>query len=109
MAWPLPPGLMLAGPLVTCDWDNEADRKMGEAKVADYLQHFRIHQSRVILMAKKDEHLKINSSIKWDTEPWYGTEYSVQRFDENFIREVRFFSLLLASFTHYLVVGRGSQ
>ena len=109
MAWPLPPGLMLAGPSVTWDWDNEADRKMGEAKVADYLQHFRIHQSRVILMAKKDEHLKVNSNIKWDLEPWYGTEYSVQRFDDNFIREVRFFSLLLANFTHYLVVGRGSQ
>lgn len=91
MAWPVPPEFLLAGPHMTWDWDNDADRQAGEAKIAEYLQQFRIHESRVVLMAKKDEHLKINPSIAWDREPWYGTEYSVQRFDETFIKEVRFF------------------
>ncbi|KAF8798143.1 hypothetical protein BYT27DRAFT_7124234 [Phlegmacium glaucopus] len=87
MAWPLPPEFLLAGPALTWDWNNDADRKMGEAKIAEYLQQFRIQESRVVLMAKKDEHLKVNPSITWDKEPWYGTEYSVQRFDDAFIRE----------------------
>ena len=90
MAWPMPPELLLAGPALLWDWDNDADRKMGEAKIAEYLEQFRIQESRVVLMARKDEHLKLNPSIAWGKEPWYGTEYSVQRFDEAFIREVRF-------------------
>jgi insulysin len=92
MAWPLPPEFLLAGPVLTLDWDNDADHAVGEAKIAEYLQQFRIRESRVALMAKKDEHLKINPNMTWDQEPWYGTEYSVQRFDETFIREVLFSS-----------------
>ena len=91
MAWPLPPEFLLAGPVLTWDWDNDADHAVGEAKIAKYLQQFRIRESRVVLMAKKDEHLKVNPSMTWDQEPWYGTEYSVQRIDETLIREVRFF------------------
>ena len=92
MHWLLPPEFLLAGPMRIWDWDDDADRQVGEAKIAEYLQQFRIHESRVILMAKKDEHLKVNPNITWDTEPWYGTEYSVQRFDEAFIGEVSFLS-----------------
>lgn len=92
MDWPLPPEFLLAGPIRVWDWDDDADRQVGEAKVAAYLQQFRIHESRVFLMARKDEHLKVNPDTTWDTEPWYGTEYSVQRFDEAFIREVLFLS-----------------
>ena len=102
MAWPLPPEFLLAGPTQTWDWDNDADREVGEAKIAEYLQQFRIRESRVVLMAKKDEHLKLNSSIAWDQEPWYGTEYSVQRFDDAFIREVVFFSLNTVGYSNSL-------
>lgn len=105
MAWPLPPEFLLAGPELTWEWDNDADRQAGEAKIAEYLEKFRIHESRVVLMAKKDEHLRVNPSITWDTEPWYGTQYSVQRFDEAFIEEVLFLSILTATITHYLVAG----
>ena len=91
MAWPLPVELLLAGPNLIWDWDADAEREVGEAKIAEYLQQFRVHESRVVLMAKKDEHLKINRNITWEKEPWYGTEYAVQRFDDDFIREVRFF------------------
>lgn len=106
MVWPLPPEFLLAGPVVTWDWDSDIDREMGEAKITEYLQQFRIHESRVVLMAKKGEHLKVDPSITWDQEPWYGTEYSVQRFDETFIREVHF-SLNTEgySLTHHLIVG----
>ena len=106
MAWPLPPEYLLAGPTLTWDWDNDVAREVGEAKIAEYLGQFRIHESRVFLMAKKDEHLKLNSSIVWDQEPWYGTEYSVQRFDEPFIKEVRLFpKYCQVTLTHYFVVG----
>lgn len=90
MAWPMPVKFLLAGPKLIWDWDSDAEREMREAKIAEYLQQFRVHESRVFLMAKKEEHLKVNPNITWDKEPWYGTEYSVQRFDEDFIREVRF-------------------
>ena len=90
MAWPLPVEFLLAGPKMIWDWNSDAEREVGEAKIAEYLQQFRVHECRVFLMAKKDEHLKVNPNITWHKEPWYGTEYSVQRFDESFIREVRF-------------------
>ena len=92
MDWPLPPEFLRAGPELVWDWDDDADQQVGEAKIAEYLQQFRIHESRVFLMAKKDEHLKVNPNITWDTEPWYGTKYSVQRFDEGFIGQVAFLS-----------------
>lgn len=92
MAWPLPAEFLLTGPKLVWDLNSDAEREVGEAKIAEYLQQLRIHESRVFLMARKDEHLKVNPNITWNKEPWYGTEYSVQRFDETFIREVRFFT-----------------
>ncbi|KAF8163442.1 Metalloenzyme, LuxS/M16 peptidase-like protein [Crassisporium funariophilum] len=87
MAWPIPRDLLVAAPQLTWDWENEADRQNGEAKIAEYLETLRVAEGRVVLMAKKDEHMKINPEQTWDKEPWYGTEYSVQRFDDKFIEQ----------------------
>jgi len=90
MAWPIPRDLLLAAPRLTWDWDNEEDRKQGEARVKEYLNQFHISEGRIVLMAKKEDHLKINPDIQWEVEPWYGTEYSVHRLDDDFISKVMF-------------------
>lgn len=89
MAWPIPRDLLLSAPRLTWDWDNEEDRKQGEARVKEYLNQFRIGEGRVVLMAKKEDHLKLNPDIQWEKEPWYGTEYGVQRFDDDFIAKAQ--------------------
>ena len=88
MAWPVPHHLLLAAPRLTWAWENEEDRKLGEKKVAEYLESFRVGNSRVVLMAKKEDHVKLQADLQWDKEPWYGTEYAVQRWDADFITEV---------------------
>jgi insulysin len=90
MAWPIPRDLLLAAPRLTWDWDSEEDRKQGELRVKEYLDQFRIDEGRIVLMAKKEDHLKLNPDIHWETEPWYGTEYGVQRLDDDFITKVMF-------------------
>jgi insulysin len=90
MAWPIPRDLLLAAPRLTWEWDNEEDRKQGEARVKEYLDHFRIGEGRAVLMAKKEDHLKLHPDLQWENEPWYGTGYAVQRFDDDFITKVNF-------------------
>lgn len=42
-------------------------------------------------MATAPEHSKIASAdFTWEKEPWYGTKYRIERFDEQFIKEVHF-------------------
>lgn len=85
MAWPVPRELLLAGPQLILD---EGSRQgTGERKVREYLESFRVRESRVVLMAKAEEHAKVHPECRWEKEPWYGTEYTVQKFDEAFITE----------------------
>ncbi|KAF8965197.1 Metalloenzyme, LuxS/M16 peptidase-like protein [Flammula alnicola] len=87
MAWPIPRDLLLTAPRLTWDWDSEGDKQKGEAKVREYLNQLRIGESRAVLMAKKDDHLEVHPDLKWEKEPWYGTNYAVQRFDAQFVVE----------------------
>jgi insulysin len=89
MAWPVPRHLLLSAPRLTWAWENEEDRKRGEEKIAAYMDSFRVGNSRVVLMAKKEDHVKLQADLKWGKEPWYGTEYAVQRWDADFVKEVR--------------------
>ncbi len=89
MAWPVPPELLLAAPRLTYSYEDENDRQRGEAKISEYLQSFRVGEGRVVLMAKKDDHIKVQPDLQWQKEPWYGTEYAVQRWDAEFVNEVR--------------------
>ena len=96
MAWPTPRENLLTGPKLTWEWKDEADRQQGEARIRQYLESFRIDESRVVLMAKQADHEKVHSGLQWEKEPWYGTEYAVQRFDDDMCRQVNE-HILLAS------------
>ncbi|KAJ3510226.1 hypothetical protein NLJ89_g4805 [Agrocybe chaxingu] len=84
MAWPVPRGLVLAAPRLTWAWENDEDKRQGETKIAEYLSKFRVGEGRVVLMARKDDHVKVHPNLQWKKEPWYETEYAVERFDEDF-------------------------
>ncbi|KAF9482803.1 insulin-degrading enzyme [Pholiota conissans] len=86
-AWPIPPELLLTAPRLAWNWENEEERQRGEKKTKEYLEKFRISESRVVLMAKKDDHVKLHPDLSWEKEPYYGTDYAVQRFDDIFIAE----------------------
>ncbi|TDL24920.1 insulin-degrading enzyme [Rickenella mellea] len=69
---PLPRELLLAGPQLVWDWDEQLVRSV--------LDTFTVDQGRVVVMAK--DH---GDFVKeWSKEPWYGTEYKVHKIDEEF-------------------------
>ena len=41
-------------------------------------------------MAKKEDHERITGKKEWQKEPWYGTEFRVENFDEEFVKLVCF-------------------
>lgn len=86
--WPVPDEFRISAPQVTSEWakfDAEPERK-----VREYLNSFTLERGRVVLMAKKGELENVLSKdLKWEKEPIYGTEYHVQRFNEEFILQVR--------------------
>jgi insulysin len=85
MAWPVPPELVIAGPQLVWEWDADGEAKKQMREILDML---RITQGRAVLMGPGDSHDKLVKS-DWLNEPWYGTEYRVVRFDEEFVKEVR--------------------
>ena len=84
MAWPVPRDQILSGPQLVEEWDD----KDGEREVREILNGLRIERGRVLLMAKKEEHERIQGSADWKEEPIYGTPYCVQRFDADFVSKV---------------------
>jgi len=88
MTWPIPAELLLSAPRLTYDWENDAEKQVGEAKIREYLDQFTIKNSRVVLMAKEEEHAKIHPNLTWEKEPWYGTGYVVEKFNDEFVDKV---------------------
>jgi insulysin len=85
LSWELPPDLLIAGPQLTWDWAADgSDVK----RLHEYLDSFRPTEGRVVLMAKKEEHEKLDANQRWQQEPVYGTGFSVKTFDEGFVKEV---------------------
>lgn len=60
----------------------------GEREVRDALEGLRIERGRSVLMGKKEEFERLGISEGWETEPVYGTSYRVERYDEEFVRQV---------------------
>ncbi|KAG6854734.1 hypothetical protein C0991_002448 [Blastosporella zonata] len=84
MSWPVPKELVLKAPEVTWNWDSD----LGETDVLNVLKTLRVTEGRVVLMATAAEHSKTTpTDALWETEPWYGTSYRVERFDEEFIEK----------------------
>ncbi|KAJ7634941.1 Metalloenzyme, LuxS/M16 peptidase-like protein [Roridomyces roridus] len=82
---PIPRELLLSAPSLVWDWDGEEE---GSNKVRDYLDHaLRVENARIVLLAKEEEEHK--QDVVWEKEPWYGTEYYVEKFDEMFIEEAQ--------------------
>jgi insulysin len=85
LAWPVPRELVIKAPQVVSEWGPN-----GTAQAVTFrtLEGFNVRNSRTVLMAKKEEYQKLMGSQEWQTEPWYGTQYRVERLDEAFVREV---------------------
>ncbi|GJE87118.1 insulin-degrading enzyme [Phanerochaete sordida] len=80
MAWPLPRDQILSGPQLVEEWDQN-----GEQEVREILDSLRIERGRALLMAKKEEHERVQGPIEWTQEPIYSTPYRVERFSREFI------------------------
>ena len=86
LAWPVPRELVIKAPQVVSEWDPEG---IAQAVAFRTLEGFSVRNSRTVLMAKKEEFQRLLGTQEWQTEPWYGTQYRVERLDETFVREVR--------------------
>lgn len=83
MAWPSPRDLVLAAPQLVWDWDEH-----GENEMREMLNGLRADNGWAMLNAKADDHAKLKDVSNWETEPWYGTPYRIEKWDEAFIKEV---------------------
>ena len=85
MAWPIPTEKALSGPVVISEWEDDT----GLQEVRNTLKDIRIDTGRVVLMARKEEHERISGELAWRNEKWYGTGYAVERWDSEFLAQVR--------------------
>ncbi|KAF7295456.1 Insulin-degrading enzyme [Mycena indigotica] len=86
MTRPVPPELTLSSSSLVWDWGEDG---FGESKVREYLAELKPENVRITLMAKADEHLKLAPNAVWEKEPWYGTEYFVNKLDSEFLQKAQ--------------------
>lgn len=101
LSWPVPRELVIKAPQVVSEWDPDGT---AQAVAFRTLKGLSIKNGRTILMAKQGEFQRLFGIQEWQSEPWYGTQYRVERLDEAFIQEVSYFPLrcqgLQISFSH---------
>lgn len=90
LSWPVPREFVIKAPQVVSEWDPNGT---AQAVAFQTLKGLSVKSSRTVLMAKQGEFQKLVGTQQWQTEPWYGTQYRVERLDEAFIREVHHSSL----------------
>ncbi|KAL4067799.1 Metalloenzyme, LuxS/M16 peptidase-like protein [Scleroderma citrinum] len=84
MSWPVPTEKFLSAPVLVSEWKDDE----GEQQVRKALENIHIDTCRVVLMARKEEHERIAQGEKvWQSEKWYGTGYTVERWDDQFLTE----------------------
>lgn len=91
LTWPVPREEVLSAPQVISEWDEVDPMKEGggEKEMREMLSMLRVDRARSVLMARKDEHERLTGGEKkWESEPWYGTGYTVERYDAEFVKEV---------------------
>ncbi|KAH8114098.1 insulin-degrading enzyme [Phellopilus nigrolimitatus] len=76
---PTPRALMLSGPQLTWDWDEQL--------VRETLAGLVVENGRVVVISK--DHAAIGITGPWATEPWYGTEYMVGKLEDDFVSLAR--------------------
>jgi insulysin len=90
MAWPVERDMVLSAPQLVFEWDEIEDR---EAEVRKVLDSLSIDRGRAVIMARVED---LNNAfadkrdLKWEYEPWYGTGFLVEKFDDALITEVSF-------------------
>ena len=84
MSWPVPTEKALSAPVLISEWEDEA----GLQEVRDALRNIQIDTGRVVLMAKREEHERVSGELPWRSEQWYGTGYTVERWDSEFLAQV---------------------
>ncbi|KAF8136542.1 Metalloenzyme, LuxS/M16 peptidase-like protein [Boletus edulis] len=85
LSWPVPTEKALSAPVLISEWEDEAGLK----QVQDALNEIKIDTGRVVLMAKKEEHERISGELQWQSEKWYGTGYTVERWDGEFLAQAQ--------------------
>jgi insulysin len=84
MLWPVPPEMFLKAPQEVEQWD--VDTGLAEEEVREVLEMLRVDQARAMLIARaEDLNLVCGLKAHWELEPWYGTPYRVELFDEEFL------------------------
>ena len=90
MAWPVERDAVLSSAQLVSEWDESGE---GEKEVRDILNTLTIDEGRAVVMARPDEFQRVfgaeGKSLDWESEPWYGTKYLVERFSEDFVSKVR--------------------
>ncbi|KAH9950188.1 insulin-degrading enzyme [Amylocystis lapponica] len=88
LAYPIPPERILSAPQLVEEWDEHDLANSGEREVREALEGLRVGKGRAVLMAKADEHERVRGKVaEWETEPWYGTPYRVEKLDADFLAQ----------------------
>jgi insulysin len=106
MSWPVPRELVIKAPQVVSEWDLDGT---AQDTALHTLEGLSVRNSRTVLMAKKEVFQKLLGTQQWETEPWYGTQYRVERLDEAFIREVYCSPLRILGLESHGPAGRGPK
>lgn len=85
LSWPVPRELVIKAPQVVSEWDPDG---VAQAVALRTLEGLSVRNCRTVLMAKGEEFERVLGPQQWQTEPWYGTPYRVERLDDEFVREV---------------------
>jgi len=90
MTWPVERDSVLSSAQLVSEWDDSGE---GEKEIRDTLNTLTIDEGRAVVMARPDELQRVfgaeGKTLDWESEPWYGTKYLVERFDEEFVSKVR--------------------
>ncbi|KAN0077100.1 Metalloenzyme, LuxS/M16 peptidase-like protein [Tylopilus felleus] len=85
MSWPVPTEKALSASELVSEWEDET----GLREVRDALKDIQIDKGRVMLMAKREEHERVSGELQWQSEKWYGTGYTVERWDSEFVAQAQ--------------------
>lgn len=89
MAWPVDRDAVLSSAQLVSEWDESGE---GEKEVRNILNTLTVDEGRVVVMAQPHEFQRVfgaeDKPLKWESEPWYGTKYMVERFSDDFASKV---------------------
>ena len=89
MEWPVPRDFVLTAPQLCWEWDESDQDEGGLKQVMDTLETLTIDRGRVVMMATAEEHKKVaKNEASWEMEPVYGTNYKVEKLDNEFLEQV---------------------